>query len=189
MSTSDEGTLTFGRCGECGGSIELQGGPGRTREYIRGVVLAVPPEFKTPVCSNCGEEYMVPEISERLDAVLQERVTRHVNYYVERIQHQHDVSQQDIEDALGVTRSYVSHLRAGRKEPSAPLLKLLHLCACIPDAYRVICDRMPFEHRAMSLFVVGSKRTLAAGEGFRPLQHYAGTYEAPADRDEARLTS
>lgn len=57
------------RCAACGGKVELRTGPGRTRMYICGI-MDIPEFFATPVCTQCGEESMVPEISEKLDDIL-----------------------------------------------------------------------------------------------------------------------
>jgi hypothetical protein len=59
------------RCSECGGAVKLTAKPGRTREYRRGVVLPIPDDFETPICISCGEEFMIPEVSEELDALLE----------------------------------------------------------------------------------------------------------------------
>lgn len=60
------------RCSECGSEIRLVTGPGRTRELTRGVPLQIPSDFPTPVCSGCGEEYMIPEVSDPLDLHLRQ---------------------------------------------------------------------------------------------------------------------
>lgn len=51
------------------------------------------------------------------------------------IREQHGVTQQKIEDALGVTRSYLSHVLGGRKRPGKMLEKLLDLFAAVPGAF------------------------------------------------------
>lgn len=58
------------RCPECGGAVKLTAKPGRTREVKQGVVLSIPDGFKTPICSRCGEEFMIPEVSEELDCII-----------------------------------------------------------------------------------------------------------------------
>jgi DNA-directed RNA polymerase subunit RPC12/RpoP len=63
------------RCSECGGAMKLTAKPGRIREYRRGVVLPIPDDFETPICSRCGEEFMIPEVSDELDALLQEELS------------------------------------------------------------------------------------------------------------------
>lgn len=183
----DETTLTFGRCADCGGKITLQTGPGRTREYLRGVWLTVPDDFGTPACSVCKEEYAVAEVSEKLDALLGARLTLRINQYVAMIQARDNVTQQQIEDALGVTRSYLSHLRAGRKEPSSTLFKLLELCAMSPDNSHHLRERRPFALCNLGMFVVGSGARLRPGNGFARLQIYHSNYQGPSEASADRL--
>jgi len=64
---NESNNLNFPRCSECGGTVELRSAPGRTREYRRGVFLEIPEDFGIPTCMLCGEEMMVPEVSDRLD--------------------------------------------------------------------------------------------------------------------------
>ena len=62
----------FPRCPDCGGRVQLAAGPGRTREFLRGLHLPVPDDFEIPACIACGQEAMIPEISEKLDSILGE---------------------------------------------------------------------------------------------------------------------
>lgn len=185
----DEANPTFGRCGDCGGTIELKFGPGRTREHLRGVWLTVPNDFGTPACSSCGEEYMVPEVSEPLDALLRARLTAQVNQCVALIQARDNVTQQQIEDALGITRSYLSHLRAGRKEPSGMLVKLLQLCALDRECFAFTQQRQPFEIWAAGLVMVGSGRQFRHGGDFRPQRAYRASYDAPPEQSPEPLSA
>ena len=59
-------------CCECGGEVVLTKGSGRYRgTYIPGIVLEIPEEFETMICSKCGEELSLPEIADKLDALLE----------------------------------------------------------------------------------------------------------------------
>lgn len=181
----------LGRCGECGGLIEPKFGPGRTREYLRGIWLTIPEDFSTPACAKCGAEYMAPEVSERLDEVLRRQLTTHVDQCVKYIQTLNGVTQQDIEDAIGVTRTYLSHLRAGRKEPSAPLIKLLELCAFIPDCFQHVREKRPVTLAwPAALIVVGKAGRAQTGSGFRATRRYSSSYEdPPAQQASERLSA
>lgn len=64
--------LNLPRCGECGGNVILLNKAGRKREYKHGIFLEIPEDFGIPTCSQCGEESMVPEISDELDKLLDE---------------------------------------------------------------------------------------------------------------------
>lgn len=127
------------RCSECGGKVELAAKSGRTREYRRGVRLDVPADFKIPTCLSCGEEFMSAEISSRLDAilhpVLMRRQVNRLRSCVQVLKTRHDVTQQQIEDACGVTRSYLSHLLSGKREASTTLMRLLEAFAVSDDAF------------------------------------------------------
>jgi transcriptional regulator with XRE-family HTH domain len=177
----DEATPTLGRCGDCGSQIVLKIGPGRVREYLRGVWLAVPNDFGTPACVHCGAEYMVPEISEPLDDLLGKQLTARVSQCAALIQARDNVTQQQIEDALGITRSYLSHLRAGRKEPSATLVKLLEVCALFSECFQHVREQRPFEVSMVGLFLVGSGKQFRPGTDFRALRGYEAGYSAPVN--------
>lgn len=60
------------RCSECGGKVELKGGENRRREFRRGMFLDIPDDFLIPQCIDCGEEFMIPEVSKELDNYLNE---------------------------------------------------------------------------------------------------------------------
>lgn len=49
--------------------------PGRTRQFKRGVHLLIPRHVMIPTCVDCGEEFMIPEVSEVLDHMLAEHIT------------------------------------------------------------------------------------------------------------------
>lgn len=141
-SLDDRGT--FPRCPECGGRVELVARPGRFREYLRGVHLEVPSDCGIPTCTDCAEESMSSEFSEQLDrslaCVLQERLRKHV----QRIREMHvGTSQLEIEQALRVTPSYLSHVLSGRKVPSGSLVEMLALFAEVPGAFE---HAMPNKH-------------------------------------------
>jgi transcriptional regulator with XRE-family HTH domain len=125
----------FPRCPECGGDVQLVARRGRTREYLRGVFLPIPKDFGIPTCTRCGEESMSADISEKLDAHLSEALRQLLNAHVATVRERHGVTQRDIEDALRVTRSYLSHLLSGRKPPSGTLVEMLALFAEVPGAF------------------------------------------------------
>lgn len=128
-------TRKFPRCPECGAEVRLMGGKGRTREYLRGVRLPIPDDYAIPTCTKCRETSMSIEVSEPLDRLLAEELRGMLRRYVETIREKHAVTQQEMEDALGVTRSYLSHLLGGRNEPSPTLVKMLRLLADVPGAF------------------------------------------------------
>lgn len=125
----------FPRCPECGGEVQLKARAGRTREYLKGVRLPIPAGFGIPTCTKCGEESMSLDVSEKLDAQLSQVLTERLQKYVETIRRNHSVTQAEIEDALRVTRSYLSHVLSGRKPPSGTLVGMLSLFAEVPGAF------------------------------------------------------
>lgn len=60
-------------CVQCGGSVQLRSGEGRTREVVRGIKSKIPDDFLLPMCGTCGETYMYPEISSVLDKLLMQQ--------------------------------------------------------------------------------------------------------------------
>lgn len=62
--------LPLPSCSECSGEILLLAKSGRTREYRRGIILPIPEHIEIPTCNDCGEEFMIPEVSEVLDPIL-----------------------------------------------------------------------------------------------------------------------
>ena len=55
-------------CDLCECDVVLAGGPGRAREYRLGIVLAIPEDFPTATCQNCGETYLTGAEAEQLEA-------------------------------------------------------------------------------------------------------------------------
>jgi transcriptional regulator with XRE-family HTH domain len=86
------------------------------------------------------------EVSEPLDKMLGVSLRAGLRSQVEKLRKRHGVTQQQIEDALGVTRSYLSHLLAGRNEPSPTLVKMLALFVDVPGAFEHALGRK--KHRA-----------------------------------------
>ena len=129
----------FPRCPECGGNVELCAKSGRTREHRRGVEMDIPADFGIPTCVKCGEEMLSAKISERLEAILQEQYLKQqadqLRACIQILKVRHQVTQQEIEDACGVTRSYLSHLVSGKREASSTLMRLVESFVISGDAF------------------------------------------------------
>jgi transcriptional regulator with XRE-family HTH domain len=124
------------RCVECGDQVRLLKKAGRVEEYRRGVPLPIPEDFAIPTCPTCGEEYFTVELSEAL-AKLQaplfaEWQRAHCEPLVDRIRKAHEITLRELEEACGVTGTYLSHVLAGRKEASLTLIRLLEAYAAAP---------------------------------------------------------
>lgn len=144
MANKPLNAARFPRCPDCGGEVRLLAKKGRTREYLRGVHLPVPDDFEIPTCVECGEESMVPEVGVHLDEVMKNALALEMHRCVRLLRSRYDATNQVIEDALGITRSYLSHLLAGRN-PSPTLVKFLQSFVEVPGAFDFALRR-PAEH-------------------------------------------
>jgi hypothetical protein len=128
-------------CDVCGTPVELIVGPGRTREYRRGVVLPIPDSFGIPTCPKCEETYFSAAEASKL-ARLQKPLfiewqKDHIGKLLRAIRDANPgVTLRDIERASGVTGTYLSHLLAGRNEAGPTLMKLLEAFATHPAEFR-----------------------------------------------------
>ena len=121
------------RCAECGGHVVDATGPGRAHQYHPGVELPIPADFAVPTCKSCGETYFSVERGDALakaqrpafDAWLKSRSAELVPLLVAR----HRVSLRHLETACGLTPTYLSHVKNGRKTPSLMLVRLLEAFA------------------------------------------------------------
>lgn len=168
---TDLSNLKLPRCAECGGKVELRTGPGRMREYRRGVSLEIPEDVGIPTCVACGEESMVPEVSDELDRRLGEvyraQQAQTIRLCVDTIRLRHSVTQQQIEGACGVTASYLSHLMSGRRETSITLMRLIEIFALFPDAFEHAMSGVPFDKHMLGLFEIAPRRTYRPGANFK----------------------
>ena len=96
--------------------------------------MRVPPhDFAVPTCKSCGETYFSVERADALekaqrpafDAWLKKRSAELVPLLVAR----HRVSLRHLETACGLTPTYLSHVKSGRKTPSLMLVRLLEAFA------------------------------------------------------------
>lgn len=131
-------------CDRCGGRVELVAVPGRRREFRTGMMLDVPESFPIATCRQCGETYLTTEEAERLEAVLADQLATECQKLVATIQARTGFTQKQIEAVCGVTPTYLSHVLAGRKQPSATLLRLLECFAVHPEEARRQQDGVPW---------------------------------------------
>lgn len=78
-------TQPYPRCPDCGGTVRLMTGPGRTREVLKGVHVEIPVDFEVPACEKCGEPSMNIEVSEPLDFLLLEHVRAKLVLWMESL--------------------------------------------------------------------------------------------------------
>lgn len=116
-------------CSECGGTVDMSRGTGRTRNYSRGYDVPIPDDFLIPTCNRCGDIYVLPEIEGELNAILEKRFLRmqaaHYRELVDVLMKRHGVKQLDIVRACAVTPAYLSHVLNGKRVASTTLTRLL----------------------------------------------------------------
>ncbi len=112
-------------CGKCGQrEVSAEAAPGRVATYRR-MRLEIPPSIKIPTCRNCGARWFDETTAATLDDALEliyQRTLRN------RLQQDlgdlfgRGVTEARIEEALGVSRGYLSRLRSGSRTPSRELV-------------------------------------------------------------------
>jgi transcriptional regulator with XRE-family HTH domain len=136
--------------------------------------MDIPSDFGIPTCVNCGEEMMSAQISSRLDAILQEqylkRQATQLRTSIQLLKLRHSVTQQEIEDACGVTRSYLSHLMSGKREAGATLMRLIEIFTLFGDTFEHAREGACFNFeesvaRVFELRTVGQKKYQARSAG------------------------
>jgi len=120
------------------------------------VVLDIPEDFLIPTCTQCGEELLIPEVTDELDQLLRAaylaKQATHVRTCVEVLRKRHGVTQQDIERACGITPSYLSHMMSGRRETSLPLMRLIEVYTLFRESFEYALEGVPFDR-----YMVGRK--------------------------------
>jgi transcriptional regulator with XRE-family HTH domain len=119
--------------------VGLLAAPGRTRMFRAGVQMEIPADIPIPTCAKCGETYLGPEDSARIDQGLRgsfdELQRRRWGEFVERFQSRHHVSQREIARVLGITPSHLSHVLSAQSEPSVPLTRLAEALVAFPAEF------------------------------------------------------
>lgn len=122
------------RCYECGGAVELRAAPGRTMPYRNMTALELPADLELPTCTSCGEMFLNERLTDKVDAVLEEKyddaVRARVLTALEALQH--EVPQQALESLLGLSQGYLSKIR--KKKTTPMIASLLLLLADDPKA-------------------------------------------------------
>ena len=126
-------TAALFECDTCGGPVRTMTGPHRMREFRPGVTLEVPPDVGIATCEDCGETYLTTAEATALEERLQWAYAAYCEGLIDEVRRQAGVTQRELERALGVTPTYLSHITAGRKQASLPLVRLLQAYAVHPD--------------------------------------------------------
>lgn len=175
--TANATPLPIPRCSECGTRTVLAKGTGRTREWRRGVRLPVPETFEIPTCPKCGTEVLLPEQAKALDAELRASAlgqqVEELRYYLRVLRIRHGATQRDVEDACAVTRSYFSHLLAGKRPASATLMRLVRAFALSPETFETIASGVALDQHLVGLFAVVPERTIYSNDALaKPRKGY-----------------
>ncbi|MGD0839478.1 MAG: hypothetical protein ABSB49_22815 [Polyangia bacterium] len=124
------------RCAQCGkGTIRPVACAGR-REWYKTMEVEVPADFSIPTCDHCGEEWLSVRQSQALDDALETAYTAEL---VRLASHQlaklagAAIEQKRVEQLLGLSQGYLSHIKAGRHAPSPMLVTELVLLAKDPE--------------------------------------------------------
>jgi transcriptional regulator with XRE-family HTH domain len=124
------------RCGECGGTVKMVPAAGETREFRRGITVAIPRGVLIPQCTSCGEEYLDKDDAERIDRAVRqaylEQQRQHYDRCVSELRATHGCTLKQIEAACGVTPTYFSHVMKGRRVASLTLTRLLEAFVACP---------------------------------------------------------
>ena len=123
------------RCAQCGkGNIRPVTRAGR-REWYKTMEVEVPANFAIPTRDQCGEEWLSVRQSELLDDTLEASYTAElVRLAAQQLAKLAGASieQKHIEQLLGLSQGYLSHIKAGRHAPSPMLVAELVLLAKDP---------------------------------------------------------
>lgn len=122
------------RCVGCGtGTVRPVARAGRRQRY-KMVELVLPAKVKVPTCDKCGAEYLSDASAAAEDTALEPlyrgELCRRARQAIEQLRPH--ITEADLERLLGLSRGYLSRLRAGQRDPSAELVALLALLAKNP---------------------------------------------------------
>lgn len=121
------------RCPECGGEVRLSTGTGRTTHYHK-MVLPLPDDMKLPTCNKCGERYVDSRTAKMVDEVAKPlyraKLCAMAKAAIDQLTQSH--KQYTVEKALCLSHGYLSHLRAGKRTPTAELVGHLTMLARHP---------------------------------------------------------
>jgi hypothetical protein len=113
------------RCGKCGQrEVSADAAPGRVATYRR-MTLEIPARLKIPTCRNCGtrwfDEVTAATLDDALEPIYQRRLKDRLQQDLGVLIHR-GLTEARIEEALGVSRGYLSRLRSGSRTPSRELV-------------------------------------------------------------------
>lgn len=127
-------------CPVCGlGTVSMAAVPGMVRHFRRGVVREIPRDVLVPRCDRCGEVFLAPEDSERIDQALTRALRKEqphrLRALVNVLRERHGATLAEIEKACAVTPSYLSHVVGGGRLASETLVRLIEAFVVCPREF------------------------------------------------------
>jgi len=123
-------------CPECGtGKIRPLARRGRTARH-RTLVLELPASVPSPICDNCGTEWIDAETADAIDKALEGAFEREARSQAKDLlaAMAEGVTQRRLETVLGLSQGYLSKVRSGTSTPSPMLLACLRLLSRSPES-------------------------------------------------------
>jgi transcriptional regulator with XRE-family HTH domain len=152
-------------CTEChSGNLTSKAVPGRTFLYRKGVELQLPDTFEVPTCDKCGAEIYSEELHRAAEAEVRPEFVKqqrhHIGLLLDTIKTEQRCTLRQIEDACGVTPTYLSHVASGRKEASDLLIGQL-------EAFALYSEELPRRLARTAAFdTAGLRSRLGERKGF-----------------------
>jgi hypothetical protein len=115
-------------CPDCGKSVRLLPARGELREFKRGYSMRIPAEIEIPKCEGCGAVYFDSENADRVDRLLEKARLELQREEIEEMLgalKSRGLTQRQVEQACGVTPTYLSRISKGRSLAGITLLRLL----------------------------------------------------------------
>ena len=131
-------------CPDCGvGNILPKACSGRQGTY-KNRSMEIPATVEIPTCNHCGSEWInektAAQIDQTLEEIFQAKLLKEAQRLLDILVA--EVTQQKMEQALGLSQGYLSKIRSGANTPSPMLVACLRLLADNP-AKRLQTLQMP----------------------------------------------
>lgn len=129
--------MTERPCSACGrGTIVPARGPGRIVGFKQIPGIEIPADFPIPTCTQCGvpslDKNTLRKMDRALDGAYRERLAEELIAALQLLE-EHEISQRELENALGLSPGYLSKLKHRKEVPSAALVAVLMLLAARPS--------------------------------------------------------
>jgi transcriptional regulator with XRE-family HTH domain len=115
-------------CPDCGRSVRLLPAKGEQREFKRGYLMSIPATVEIPKCEGCGAVYFDSENADRVDRLLEKirlgRQREEMGEILGTLKGRGFTLRQ-VEQACGVTPTYLSRISKGRSLAGITLMRLL----------------------------------------------------------------